>query len=278
MEKTVGIFFATLLIFFPLSAYADDMKIEQICEKDSFVITITDLETDEPVQNVNVYTLTTKRNIVEKFTTDGNGTSIIPKDQMTGMIKLSKGGYNDQTVGSQCFETWESERAGDDREKWTSYGSHYEEKSQEDLIVFCDNNYEMYQLLGPEEFQKMFTDSMSIIYTSKCIKLYNSPVWTYEGEDRVKVLNDWLAQTSYQGTPPEQVQTTQTIEDEDTSSSLIDKLKERIESLEQQLVEKDEQIEKKDALLMEQLRVIQQLAASFTNTFFEPMSRYFGFA
>lgn len=58
----------------------------------------------------------------------------------------------------------------------------------------------------------------------------------------------------------------------------VDNLKEEVKELKEEVVELKEQIEKKDGVLMEQLRVIQQLVASFKNTIFEPISKFFGFA
>ena len=57
-----------------------------------------------------------------------------------------------------------------------------------------------------------------------------------------------------------------------------EEVNERISFLEQQLIEKDEQLAKKDALLMEQLKVISDLANMIKQTIFEPILNYFSMA
>lgn len=61
------------------------------------------------------------------------------------------------------------------------------------------------------------------------------------------------------------------------SSDDIIELKIEIEILQQELVKKEETIEKKDAVIMEQIKVIQDLANMITKTIFESLSRIFQF-
>ena len=51
-----------------------------------------------------------------------------------------------------------------------------------------------------------------------------------------------------------------------------------VEELKAEIADLKKQLETKDAILMEQLKVIQQLASSLKQTIFEPISYYFGFA
>ena len=63
-----------------------------------------------------------------------------------------------------------------------------------------------------------------------------------------------------------------------TNDVTTENLQRQIDELKAELEKKDEQLALKDAILMEQLKVIQQLASSFKKTIFEPISYYFGFA
>ncbi len=53
-------------------------------------------------------------------------------------------------------------------------------------------------------------------------------------------------------------------------------LQKQIDELKAELQKKDEQLAQKDTILMEQLKVIQQLASSLKQTIFEPISQFFG--
>ena len=263
------------------NAYAADFKTSTDCTDDFFILDITRNGTEDKVQNVTVYTLDGKRNILEKFVSNDEGIVKIPKTNMTNMLKLTKGGFNDITIASDCFI---KSKPLENRDQNASYGKDYTEKSQENLIVFCDSNYQTYKLIGPQEFLKMNSDSISGVYARKCIILYQSEVWSYAEEDRVQVLNKWLEEYSIKQTAETQQERNQnTINakiNADTSvktSLSVEQLQERINFLEKQLEEKDRQIANKDSILMEQLKVIRQLASSFKKTFFDPVSTILGF-
>jgi len=278
----IMLLFSSTSIFIP-NAYAKDFTISTDCQEEFFVLTVTGK--GEPLQNVSTYTLTTKRDVIEKYVSDENGEVKIPKSSMTGMLKIIKGGYNDSVIASDCYVEWKPPRAQGDREVWHNYsqGSGYNDFAK-DIADFCDSNHEMYKLLGALEWQKM-TSQTSSAFVRHCLILFQSSVYPYAGEDRKDVfmnyLDEYYAKQVQQDEQERIKNTQQAMIDADTSvkSSLaVDELKQRIEFLESQLEEKDKQLANKDLILMEQLKVIQQLASSFKKTIFEPISQFFGFA
>ncbi|MGD8431993.1 MAG: hypothetical protein PVG23_05410 [Nitrosopumilaceae archaeon] len=85
------------------SAYADDMKIEQACTGEGWSATITDIQ-GNPLVNVRVGTLDriSSSSPEESFYTDENGYVVIPHASITGFVKVTKGGYNDQKFSISC--------------------------------------------------------------------------------------------------------------------------------------------------------------------------------
>jgi len=59
------------------------------------------------------------------------------------------------------------------------------------LIRFCEEQYDIYELIGKDEFLKMMRQSP---FGNQCVILYPDPIWKYEGEDRVEVLANWLTE------------------------------------------------------------------------------------
>jgi len=142
------------------------------------------------------------------------------------------------------------------------------------IIRYCDNNYELYQTLGETEFLKMSTHP----FARTCSIIYPDSIWNYDGEDRVEVLINWLnakieeelvedAELRAEIVQEAKVRADTSVQDEDR----ITDMQERIKFLE-------DQIGKKDALLMEQLKVISDLASMIKQTIFEPIMNYFAIA
>jgi len=76
----------------------------------------------------------------------------------------------------------------DDAEK--DYAPYEKDTEVDELVIgFCDDNYEIYKLVGKNEFLKMMVQAG---FATQCVRLYADPIWEYEGEDRVEVLINWL--------------------------------------------------------------------------------------
>jgi len=155
--------------------------------------------------------------------------------------------------------------------------SPYEKDPVVDILIirFCEDQFEIYELIGKDEFLKM---NYQTPFANQCVTLYPDPIWEYEGEDRAEVLMNWLEEKineelekdieiRAEGVHEAKVLADTSVRDEDR----ITDMQERIKFLE-------DQIGKKDALLMEQLKVISDLANMIKQTIFEPIINYFAIA
>ena len=76
----------------------------------------------------------------------------------------------------------------DDAEK--DYSPYEEDPAVDVMIIrFCEDQYDIYELIGKDEFLKMNTQ---VPFAIQCVILYPDPIWEYEGDDRVEVLANWL--------------------------------------------------------------------------------------
>jgi len=149
------------------------------------------------------------------------------------------------------------------------------------FIRYCDDNYEVYETVGENNFLKMSTHP----YGRQCVIIYKDPIWSYEGDDRVDVLIEWHANAVKESLEEESENLERNTKDAQirqfdllsggVMEDRIADLQDRNDFLESQIHEKDEQLAKKDALLMEQLRVIENLASMIKKTIFEPFLNYF---
>jgi len=100
------------------NAYADDMKIDQSCTQEGWSATINNTD-GNPLENVRVGTLDriSSSSPEESFYTDENGHVVIPPASITGFVKVTKGGYNDQKFSLSCdvsigFLTYQNSKEG----------------------------------------------------------------------------------------------------------------------------------------------------------------------
>ena len=190
MNKILIFSFASMLMISSLivvmpGAYAtDDFKLEYSCGNENWNLKITDSE-GNPLSNVSVYLLNAKREFVRSYVADENGLLDIPKSEMSESVKISKGGFNDQLIFPNCYLTKQ-----DVRELGDYMGGDAVDTNR-DIIDFCDNNYEMYTLVGPEQFKRIH-ESTAATYVRSCIKLYQSNVYPYDGPDRIEVFINYL--------------------------------------------------------------------------------------
>ena len=108
MLNKIGLALAVVLVFtvfaYPIQyAEARNMVIEDECTSEGWLVVISDTE-GNPLPNVRILTVEGMRSsgYEESFSTDINGTALIPFPSITGFIKISKGGYSDQTLSMSC--------------------------------------------------------------------------------------------------------------------------------------------------------------------------------
>jgi len=166
-------------------AYAtDDFKLEYSCSDEVWNLKVMDSEGNS-LSNVSVYLLNEKRELVRKYVADENGVLDIPKSEMSEKAKVSKGGFADQIISPNCYLTRQ-----DSREFGDYMGGDIKDTDR-DIIDFCDTNYEIYELVGPEQFKRI-NESTAATYVLSCITLYQSNVYPYDGEDRIEVFMNYL--------------------------------------------------------------------------------------
>ena len=141
-----------------------DFKLEYSCNEEPWHLTLMASD-GEFLSNVSVYLLNAKRDLVRKYVAGENGTLNIPKSEMSEMAKVSKGGFADQVIAPNCYLTRQDPRAFGD------YMGGDVKDNDRDIIDFCDTNYEIYELVGPDQFRRI-NESTQMTYVQSCITLY----------------------------------------------------------------------------------------------------------
>jgi len=142
--------------------------------------------------------------------------------------------------------------------------NHYdlaEEKERIEVMQKCEDWYPSYKLLDEDRWRiQKHADQ-----ASDCLMIYNDDIWKYDGEDRLVVLSDILIELKEeQSLKPSPVATSIELPSE---SSIIaqDTRLDKMAELEAKVVELQEQVRKKDAIIMEQIKVIIDLANMIRN-------------
>jgi len=95
--------------------------------------------------------------------------------------------------------------------------------------------------------------------------IYNDDIWKYDGEDRLVVLSDMLIELKEeQNQRPTPVATSIELPSESSIITQDTRLNKMVE-LEVKVAELQEQVRKKDAVIMEQIKVIIDLANMIRN-------------
>lgn len=84
-------------------AEARDFVMKTECVDENLKVIITDTD-GNPLSNVTVrtYKSMSTSSVEDTFYTDVNGVVIIPVELQTGFVKISKGGFNDQKLATDC--------------------------------------------------------------------------------------------------------------------------------------------------------------------------------
>ena len=142
--------------------------------------------------------------------------------------------------------------------------NHYdlaEERYRIQVIQKCEDWYPSYKLLDESQWRiQKYTDQ-----ATDCLMIYNDDAWKYEGENRFIVLADRLLELKEeQKLRPSPVATS--IELPSTSNIVAqDTRLDKMAELEVKVAELQEQVRKKDAIIMEQIKVLTDLANMIRN-------------
>ncbi len=142
--------------------------------------------------------------------------------------------------------------------------NHYdlaEERYRIQVIQKCEDWYPSYKLLDESQWRiQKYTDQ-----ATDCLMIYNDDAWKYEGENRFIVLSDRLLELKEeQKLRPSPVATL--IELPSTSNIVAqDTRLDKMAELEVKVAELQEQVRKKDAIIMEQIKVLTDLANMIRN-------------
>jgi len=129
-------------------------------------------------------------------------------------------------------------------------------------VEFCINQYDLYLHVGNQEF----IDAVEFPMATRCHLLYEDPIWDYEGPDRFQVLVDFVNPKVAKLLDDTIASRQQSVYDANMKKGYVMAMvyvyilqEEKITLLEKQLAETNEQITKQEALMLEQLKTIQEL-------------------
>lgn len=117
----------------------------------------------------------------------------------------------------------------------------------------CEDWYSQYKFLDEANFKIQKNAQM----VQSCITLYNDPLWTHTGENRIEILSEKLESILVE-TP---VKTNTSNELLENSQYEVD----RIYSLEKRVAALEDELDNKNMVIREQMNVIVNLANSFKN-------------
>ncbi len=137
-------------------------------------------------------------------------------------------------------------------------------------IERCEEWHSQYRFLTDEQFAVQKSTQV----VRECIMLYHDEIWKYDGEDRPYKLMDRLQELkdALPDLPkPEPVQLN--IELPKYRPSIIDvpQNQDRVSDLEEKVRLLEEELDKKDAVIREQVNVIMDLFNKIRNVIFEPL-------
>ena len=129
----------------------------------------------------------------------------------------------------------------------------------------CEDWHSQYQFLDEVNFKIQKNAQM----VQSCITLYNDPLWTYSGDDRVEILSDRL-ETILIDVP---IKNNPSDEFLKNSQYEVD----RIYYLEKKITALEDELDNKDLIIREQMNVILNLANSLKNAIFDGISFVYPF-
>jgi len=142
--------------------------------------------------------------------------------------------------------------------------NHYDLAKERDRIQVmekCEDWYPSYKLLDEDQWRiQKHTDQ-----ASDCLMIYNDDIWKYDGEDRLVVLSDMLIELKEEQRLKSSPVATSIELPSESSIITQDTRFNKMAELEAKVAELQEQVRKKDAVIMEQMKVIMDLANMIRN-------------
>jgi len=144
-----------------------------------------------------------------------------------------------------------------------------------DNMQLCEKWYEQYKILTENEFYRVQSSPLA----RDCVLLYEDPIWDYQGSDRInKLIEKYREYKEMSMELGEVIREESQIEAQLSSATLGEKLLQgRVTELEEKMAFLEEEIAKKDAILMEQVKVIMDLVNKLTSTVYEKFISLFHF-
>jgi len=137
-------------------------------------------------------------------------------------------------------------------------------------IERCEEWHSQYRFLTDEQF----AIQKHVQVVRECIMLYNDEIWKYDGDDRPYKLLDRLQELkdAMPDLPkPEPVVLNIEIPNYQPSIIEVPHNPDRVAELEEKVQLLEEELDKKDAVIREQLKVIMDLFNKIRNVIFEPL-------
>ena len=129
----------------------------------------------------------------------------------------------------------------------------------------CEDWYSQYQFIDETNFKIQKNAQM----VESCITLYNDPIWTYSGDDRIQILSEKL-ESILAETPVKS-----NIADEFLNKAQYEV--DRIYSLEKKISQLEGEIENKNLIIREQMNVISNLANSLREVLYNGLQLVYPF-
>ena len=148
-----------------------------------------------------------------------------------------------------------------------------EKRAIHQTIQSCEDWHPQYRYLNEAQFRLQKHEATVI----DCVSLYNDEIWKYQGNDRLDVLADKLIEL--RAAEPEEPETRYVeldvnipkLQENILESPQLDK----VTDLEEKIRLLEEELEKKDQIINEQIKVIMELANRIKNVMFEPFGSFF---
>ena len=135
-------------------------------------------------------------------------------------------------------------------------------------IQRCEDWYPQYQFLDEDQFRIQKNADM----VTDCISLYKDSIWNYEGDDRPLILLDRLDEIKSRPLVIESEPTIVVLDPEPSQILTTEQKSERILELEDKVQSLEEELNKKDAVIQEQVKVIMDLANRIRNVSYDIIS------
>ena len=134
----------------------------------------------------------------------------------------------------------------------------------------CEEWHSQYRFLTDEQFA--IQKHAQVV--RECIMLYNDEIWKYDGDDRPYILLDRLQELkdAMPDIPkPQPIQLTIELPKYEPSIIDVPHNTDKVAELEEKVQLLEEELDKKDAVIREQLKVIMDLFNKIRNVIFEPL-------